>query len=223
MFSRRQASASSDTDLPEHPLGFAARLERAKRGDSEALSALYRQFLPRVFGAIAAHVPDRATAEDLTSEVFLRMVESISQVRTSIEAGFAAWIFQIARLTIASHYRKLQRQPSLLPMDASLWEQDEQSEGYRFLVSTSEADPAHLAEARDEWSTVVQAIHALTEEQRQVLVARLIFGYDIATVAQMVGKTANAVKALEFRALRSLRCKLTRPTRAEAVLATKNR
>ncbi len=223
MFSRRQASTSSNADLPLHAPAFAERLEHAKRGDAEALSALYRQFLPRVFGAIAAHVPDRATAEDLTSDVFLKMVEGIRQVRTSGEAGFAAWIFQIARLTIASYYRKLQRQPSLLPMDASLWEQDEHHERYQFLASASDVDPAHLAEARDEWSTVVRAIHALTEEQRQVLVARLIFGYDIATVAQMVGKTANAVKALEFRALRSLRSKLTRSTPPEAVLAAENR
>ena len=219
MFSRRQASTSSHADLPAHALAFAERLEQAKRGDAEALSALYRQFLPRVFGAIATHVPDRATAEDLTSDVFLKMVEGIRQVRTSGEAGFAAWIFQIARLTIASYYRKLQRQPALLPMDTL---QDEQSERYRFLAGASDVDPAHLAEARDEWSTVVRAIHALTEEQRQVLVARLIFGYDIATVAQMVGKTANAVKALEFRALRSLRSKLTRSTRTEVALATEN-
>jgi RNA polymerase sigma-70 factor (ECF subfamily) len=223
MFSRRQAPASSNADLPTYAPGFAERLERAKRGDSEALSALYRQFLPRVFGTIAAHVPDRATAEDLTSEVFLKMVEGIRRVHSSGEAGFAAWIFQIARLTIASYYRKLQRQPSLLPMDAALWGQGEQSENYRFLTGASDVDPAHLAETRDEWSGVVRAIHALTEEQRQVLVARLIFGYDIATVAQMVGKTANAVKALEFRALRALRSKLTRSTQTEAVLATENR
>ena len=223
MFSRRQTSVSSDADLPVRSLAFVEHLERAKRGDSEALSALYRQFLPRVFGAIAAHVPDRATAEDLTSEVFLKMVEGISQVRASVEASFAAWLFQIARLTIASHYRKLQRQPALLPMELALWEHDEQGERCQFLAGVSHSDPAHLAEARDEWSTVVQAIHTLTDEQRQVLVARLIFGYDIATVAQMVGKNANAVKALEFRALRSLRSKLTRPTPTEAALAIKNR
>lgn len=219
MVSRRQTSGNGDADPPASSLTFAESLERAKRGDPEALSALYRQFLPRVFGAIAAHVADRATAEDLTSEVFLKMVEGMSQVRSSTEAGFAAWIFQIARLTIASYYRKRQRQPLLLSMDVPLWEQDER---YPLLANPSAADPVHLAETRDEWSAVVQAIRALTEEQRQVLVARLIFGYDIATVARMVRKNANAVKALEFRALRSLRCKLTKLSRNnEAALASK--
>lgn len=220
MVSQRQTSGhSDDADPPAYSLAFAESLERAKRGDPEALSAIYRQFLPRVFGAIAAHVADRATAEDLTSEVFLKMVESMSQVRSSTEAGFAAWIFQIARLTIASYYRKRQRQPLLLSMDVSLWEQGERD---LLLGNPSAADPAHLAETRDEWSAVVQAIRALTEEQRQVLVARLIFGYDIATVARMVRKNANAVKALEFRALRSLRSKLTKlPQDNEAALASK--
>jgi RNA polymerase sigma-70 factor (ECF subfamily) len=51
---------------------------------------------------------------------------------------------------------------------------------------------------------VVKAINALTEDQRQVLVGRLILGYDVATVARMIGKKANAVKALQFRALQRL-------------------
>ena len=71
------------------PIG--RQLDEARRGESEALSILYRQFLPGVFGYIATRVPDRATAEDLTSEVFLKMVEGIGQLRASDEAGFAAW------------------------------------------------------------------------------------------------------------------------------------
>jgi len=63
------------------------QLDRARRGEPEALSALYRQLLPGVFGSIAARVPDRATSEDLTSEVFVKMVEGISRLRASDEAG----------------------------------------------------------------------------------------------------------------------------------------
>jgi RNA polymerase sigma-70 factor (ECF subfamily) len=51
---------------------------------------------------------------------------------------------------------------------------------------------------------VVDAINALTEEQRQVLVGRLLLGYNVETVAGLIGKKANAVKALQFRALHSL-------------------
>src|SRR5258708_39476685 len=64
--------------------------------------------------------------------------------------------------------------------------------------------PVQWSKAREQWSNVVRAINTLTEEQRQVLISRLILGYDVATVAQMLGKKANAVKALQFRALQRL-------------------
>ena len=47
---------------------FKGQLDRVRGGESEALSALYRQLLPGVFGSIAARVPDHATVEDLTSD-----------------------------------------------------------------------------------------------------------------------------------------------------------
>jgi RNA polymerase sigma-70 factor (ECF subfamily) len=90
-----------------------------------------------------------------------------------------------------------------LSLSGSAW-QDTQGESLVILGSAPEADPAHWTEAREDWQTVVQAINLLTEEQRQVLVGRLILGYDVATVARMMGKKANAVKALQFRALQSL-------------------
>ncbi len=84
-------------------------LDRARRGESEALSILYRQFLPGIFGYIAARVPDRATAEDLTSEVFLKMVEGIGRLRASDEASFAAWLLQISADACLSRTRPLGR------------------------------------------------------------------------------------------------------------------
>ncbi len=183
---------------------FKSQLDRARGGEPEALSALYRQLLPGVFGYIAARVPDRATAEDLTSEVFVKMVEGISRLRASDEAGVAAWMLQIARVTVAVYYRKRERQPAFVPLDLRLWEEETAGENPVISASNPELDPARRAEARDEWDAVVQAMNTLTEEQRQVLVGRLILGYDVATVARMLGKKANAIKALQFRALQSL-------------------
>jgi len=175
-------------------------LDCARRGESEALSTLYRQFLPGVFAYIAVRVPDRATAEDLTSEVFLKMVEGISRIRASDEAGFAAWILQIARIAVAGYYRKREHQPVFVSLEPRLWEAEE----YREDQVIPAADPVRQAESRDEWNAVVNAINSLTEDQRQVLVGRLILGYDVNTVARMIGKKASAVKALQFRALHRL-------------------
>src|SRR5438105_1853318 len=101
MFSWRRTAEKSASDQEDRALSFKHLLDAARSKESEPLSILYREFLPVVFGYIALRVPDRATAEDLTSEVFLKMVESISQLRTSDEAGFAAWILQIARISVA--------------------------------------------------------------------------------------------------------------------------
>lgn len=187
-------------------------LDRARKGESEALSILYRRFLPGIFGYIAARTPDRTIAEDLTSEVFLAMVENIHQLKAREEAGFTAWLLQIARVTVAGYYRKQEKQP----VHASLQARENEQEEQLMLPATDPySDPAYRAEMRDEWQTVAQAINALTEEQRQVLVGRLILGYDIATVARMVGKKANAVKALQFRALNSLHRLLGKQDRVE--------
>jgi RNA polymerase sigma-70 factor (ECF subfamily) len=194
---------------------FSSMLDRARQGEAEAISALYRHFLSGVFWYIAARVPDRPTAEDLTSEVFLEMVEGIHKVRADNEATFASWLFQIARITVAGYYRKRERVPTSLSLENERSLREDDNTIMAVPISHPDADPVRWAEARDEWSIVVQAINTLTEEQRQVLVGRLILGYDVTTVAQMVGKKANAVKALQFRALNSLQRLLRKHHQAE--------
>ncbi len=180
-------------------------LDRACKDENEALNLLYRRFLPAIFGYIAARVPDRAIAEDLTSDVFLAMVENIYRLKARDEAGFTAWLVQIARVTVAGYYRKQGKQPVLFPLEYVFGAENQEKWLTNALpISDPTDDPAYQAEVREEWRHTVQAINALTEEQRQVLIGRLLLGYDIATVARMVGKQANAVKALQFRALKSL-------------------
>ena len=203
MFSWRRTTGSSPSGQGDGVHAFHHLLDCAGRGDSEALSVLYRQFLSGVFGYIAARVPDRTTAEDLTSEVFLKVVEGVGRLRAEDEAGFAAWLFQIARITVAGYYRKRGKQPAFVPLVEPAYQEEEKESG-ELLADHPDSDPVLSAEVRDEWNAVVSAINTLTEEQRQVLIGRLILGYDVATVAQMIGKNANAVKALQFRALQSL-------------------
>ncbi len=218
MFSWRRVSESSGPDQQERQPVFCRELDGARGGESEALSTLYRQFLPAVFGYIAIRVPDRATAEDLTSEVFLKMVEGIGQLRASDEPGFAAWLLQIARLTIADYYRKRQYQPVFVSLEPTFGEEESYGECGTIPSNQPDGDPAQWIEAREEWARVVAAINTLTEEQRQVLVGRLIIGFDVATVARMVGKKANAVKSLQFRALQRLQRVLSNQQTPEQAL-----
>ena len=205
MFSWRWSIASALPDWEKSFPVFEQMLVSAKKGDAGAITALYRHFLPGVYGYIAARVPDRSTAEDLTSEVFLKMVEGIERVHTTEEAGMAAWLLQIARTTVALYYRQREKQPEFVSLSLVSEEGDIGiCKSSTTFFNHPDTDPVLRSEAREDWEVVVNAINSLTEEQRRVLVWRLIQGYDVATVARMIGKQANAVKALQFRALQSL-------------------
>ena len=183
MFSRSRPSESAPLPQQERPHSFQEILKQARQGEGEGLSLQYRRFLPGIFGYIASCVPDRATAEDLTSDVFLAMVEGIERQRYDEEARFTAWLFRIARTTVAACYRKHEKQHPAVPFDGAALGGD-----YADIESIPDeqmdADPIQWAETRDEWNNVVQAMNQLTEEQRQVLVGRFLLGYDVATVAK---------------------------------------
>ncbi|MGB8345356.1 MAG: sigma-70 family RNA polymerase sigma factor [Ktedonobacteraceae bacterium] len=200
----RRVPGNAASEQDERALAFGRVLDHARHGEAETVSLLYRQFLPGIFAYTAARIPDRTTAEDLTSEVFLHMIESIHHLRASDEAGFAAWLFQIARITVAAYYRRQGRQPVTLPLEPLSEEEENPALHAECPETHPDSDPVRKAEARDEWGAVARAINRLTEEQRQVVIARLILDYDVGTVAQMLGKKPNAIKALQFRALQSL-------------------
>jgi RNA polymerase sigma-70 factor (ECF subfamily) len=224
MFSWQRSIGEAFSSREERVSVFERLLKRAKKGESEAVATLYHHFLPAVFGYIAARVPDRSTAEDLTSEVFLKMVEGIDRIRTTEEAGIAAWLLQVARATVAGYYRHREKQPHCVTLESSFEDKDDIiRNNFVTLTNSSDTDPVTCSESREEWQTVVNAINNLTEEQRLVLVGRLILGYDVATVARMVGKQANAVKALQFRALQSLNRLLKKANPPVAVLPAQRR
>src|SRR5260370_6008736 len=126
------------------------------------------------------------------------MVEHISRLRASDEASVAAWILQIARVTVAGYYRKREHQPAFVSLEPR---EEEPGASWGIPDNNPNYDPVRSAEARDEWDAVVKAINALTEEQRQVLVGRLILGYDVPPVPPLLGKKPNPSKALHFTPL----------------------
>ncbi len=221
MFFWRRSTGSEFSERGKPWPAFEHMLERAKKGEAEGVTALYRHFLPGVFGYIVARVPDHSTAEDLTSEVFLKMVEGIDRVRTHEETGFAAWLFQVARFTVAGYYQQREKQPNCVSLEGI--NEEGNTDILEQLTNHSATDPVLRLESREDWDVVVRAINSLTEEQRQVLVGRLILGYDVKAVAHMIGKQANAVKALQFRALQSLNRILKKNKQPEMELTAQRR
>lgn len=166
-------------------------LRRAQAYEERALTRLYHVFSDRVFRFIYYRVQDRPRAEDLTNEVFVRMLESVENFRPSGEDASLAltgWIFTIARNLLIDDYRRQKiRATEPLPEDDTE------------LVDDSFDVDLHLTRAE-----LQSALTQLTEEQQTVLLLRFEEGFTSVQVAKMMGKTDMAVKALQRRALATM-------------------
>lgn len=160
-------------------------LQRAQRGDSEAITALYQAHVASIYRYIAYRVPSEADAEDLTAEVFVKMVEGLPNYQVT-GAPFAAWLYSIASARVIDFRRRAARRPQT--------ELDE-------MLSSDEATPEAHLQAREEVSALRGALGRLSDEQQQVLVLRFIERRSHADVAVVIGKTESAVKSIQHRAL----------------------
>ena len=166
-------------------------IRQAKAGNRDAFAALYRSYHPKVYRYILFRVDSVATAEDLSSEVFVRLVDRIDQFD---ERGrpILAWLYTIARNLVSDHYRREGRA--------------EQTELHDGLVDDT-VDPSQAAHYSLLESDLAIALGQLTEEQRQVIMLRFFEDLDNAATARVLDKSVGAVKALQHRALAALaRC-----------------
>jgi RNA polymerase sigma-70 factor (ECF subfamily) len=171
------------------PKDEARLIQRAKKGEPAAFAEIYDRYQPAIYRYILFRVDDVATAEDLTGEVFVRLVERIDRF-TYQGRPLLAWLYTIARNLVADHHRRSGRS---LPL----------SRAERLVAET--ADPEEAVEHTLAQHRLVAAIADLTEDQRQVVLMKLIEGLDNETVARTLGKSVGAVKALQHRALAALR------------------
>lgn len=178
--------------------GEQAWLVRARQYDVTALAELYDRYAPRVYAYVYRRVGDPHLAEDLVGDVFVRVVQAIRSKRPW-HTSFRAWLYRIAHNVVIDHYRHQQPVPT-----ASL------DEGW--LPAVEESSRAPLQDPLDHQRLRAALCH-LTQEQQQVLVLRFGEGLTIRETAQVMRKTTGAVKALQHRAIVTLRRILTRETK----------
>jgi RNA polymerase sigma-70 factor (ECF subfamily) len=166
----------------------ARLIQRAKDGDPTAFAQLYDQHQPAIYRYILYRVGSDATAEDLTSEVFVRLVESIDDFSYQ-GRPLLAWLYTIARNLVSDHHRCHGR-AVMVPLDEDL--------------PASACDPEAAASLALSQERLAEAIEQLTEDQREVILLKFIEGLDNAAVAQALNKSYGAVKALQHRGLASL-------------------
>ena len=164
-------------------------LRRAKAYDREALAELYDGYAPRMYAYIHRRVGDAALAEDLTGDLFLRVVRSIRNDQAWRDS-FVAWLYRIAHNLVVDHYRRLPPEPDR-PLDASL-----ESLG---------DDPVAAVEGTLARQRLRAAIRRLTPDQQEALALRFGEGLTARETARIMNKSTGAVEALQRRAVASLR------------------
>jgi RNA polymerase sigma-70 factor (ECF subfamily) len=166
---------------------------RAQGGDRGALEELYLIHFDRIYSYLHVTVGNRHDAEDLTTQTFLKMLESIGKFRWGA-APFSAWLFRIAHNLAMDHFRASRR-----------W----QPEGE---VPEPEPDESTSAETGALESigrqSMMALIDSLSGEQQQVLTLKFVFNFSNGEAATILGKTEGAVKSLQHRALVTLQKKL---------------
>ena len=171
----------------------AADLVAARRREPAAVTRIYTAYAPALFRFFMASVGDRHLAEDLTGNTFVSAIEGLPKFRGPVEA-LGGWLFQIARHDLYDHRRR-QNRSRTEPLDDNLNEAAAADGG---------VDPEDLAITRLEGSRVLRALAELSPDQREVLLLRMAGGMTAPEVAAAIGKTTNAVKALQHRGLASL-------------------
>ena len=164
-------------------------IRRAKAGDASAFSVIFERHHAAIYRYIYYRLGDAAAAEDLASEVFVRMVERIDRYRYRGKP-LLAWLYTIARNQVIDHVRRAERRPT---------------------VPLIERDAESLSDAgREEGSLLTgqmlaECLGELTEDQRRVILLKFVEGFDNSAVARILGKPVGAVKSLQHRGLAAMR------------------
>jgi RNA polymerase sigma-70 factor (ECF subfamily) len=165
-----------------------AAVMRARDGDEDALRLLYLRYADSVFAYVRSMIPDEHEAEDITQTVFARLSRRLQRYEPR-RVPFGAWITTVARNAAIDHLRAKR----MVPCEQAL-----------------DPETGHEDLSQDRLADIRAALAALSEVQREVLVLRFVAGMGIKEVAQRLGRSEQAIDALQHRARGRLRAELTR-------------
>jgi RNA polymerase sigma-70 factor (ECF subfamily) len=173
-------------------------LVRARSGDRDALDQLCRENWLLVYRAVSRWATTQADAEDMTQDVFLRAIQSLTTFRAEPAVPYQAYLLRIARNLAIDRWRARQ------PGTTSYHELSEQ----RLRPDHRVVGPEAAVIGRDEHQRVLAAIDRLPDAYSDVLRQRIVLGLTAAEVGARTGQTANAIRQLQFRAMTALRREL---------------
>jgi RNA polymerase sigma-70 factor (ECF subfamily) len=167
----------------------ASITEQARAGDPAALGSIYDHYAPQIYAYLYRRLGEREAAEDLTAEVFIRMLEALDR-GSFASTSLVAWLYRIAHNLVVDHYRR--RHPVTMTLDGD-W-------------ATGPGDePCTELERKQDAERLRAALGQLTPDQQQVIALRFGQGLKAGQIAEVLNKPERAVRSLQHRGLSSLR------------------
>ena len=175
-------------------------VERAGRGDQQAIGRLYDAYISSLYRFCLARVGNETDAEDLTEEIFLKVMRAVAGFEWRPlplgEGGeerspFRAWLFRIARNHVVSHYRRTASRPTA--GEVPEWIEDQHR------------GPAEMAELSMTVDEVFEAVEQLPQAQREVILLRFGSGLSVAETAEALEKNQTNVKVLQHKGIKKLK------------------
>jgi RNA polymerase sigma-70 factor (ECF subfamily) len=164
-------------------------LRNARRGDKAAIMRIYDLYFPAVYQFLRLRVEDKTLAEDMASEVFVKLIDSLR--KPTAPRQLRGWLFKVARGELHKHYGNIRQFPTTNFEDVIAAAEDEDLE-LRFIQTMNTERAVH-------------AFRMLSEDQQEVLILRFGQGCSLEETADIMGRNVNAIKALQFRAVNTLR------------------
>ncbi len=156
-----------------------------------ALGELYDRYEGKIYAYIYRRTGEPDLARDLTAQVFIKMLEAIRKEK-AWTSSFSGWLYRIAHNVVIDYYRRRKRHNQVSIEDTPT-------------LTATQHNPVQTAEQNMDAEKLRAAIQRLTDEQAQVVSLRFLEGYSIAEVAVVMDKTEGSIKALQYRAVSSLR------------------
>ncbi len=164
-------------------------IARAKEGDREALRHLYIRYSDNVYGFLRSIVRDDREAEDLTQQVFMKLITAIVKYEDR-GVPFSGWLLLMARNVALDHMRRRRPTPTEEVFDAERHHDD--------------------GDTQDRARDLHAALASLPEEQRSVMIMRHVVGLSPLEIAERMGRTESSIHGLQHRGRRALKLELSR-------------
>jgi RNA polymerase sigma-70 factor (ECF subfamily) len=195
---RQSQPLSSNYDVTPPFVDDVALVRGLRCGDAHSVEYVLRYHTPALYRFAYYQLRDAALAEDVVSEVMIRMVGRIDTFQLG-QGAFQSWLFRIARNLIADHYRACKRRP-----ETSL---------EQWLEADPAGEPGELDSQIDELfdrQELEGGLAALTCEQREIILLHVVEGWELPQVAELLERSVPSVKGLYYRGIQSLRRALMR-------------